>query len=151
MFLSCPCLSQHDCLLDWCTTANICSQHKHIYWVYKTLGTLLPSEQPQFVRAWTGRFYRDAGPCWLQCFPQLCQVSWMSFGWWTILDSHGKLLSLKNPAALQFLTHSNQCTRHLLPIPIQRHLNLVSCPFTPLNGTHTQSMSHLSQSFKILL
>jgi hypothetical protein len=27
----------------------------------------------------------------------------MSFGWWTILDTHGKLLSMKNPAALQFL------------------------------------------------
>ena len=24
-----------------------------------------------------------------------CHVSWMSFGWWTILDKHGKLLSVK--------------------------------------------------------
>ena len=39
-------------------------------------------------------------------FPQLCQVGWMSFGWWTILDTHGKLLSVKNPAALQFLTQT---------------------------------------------
>jgi hypothetical protein len=46
-------------------------------------------------------FHRDAGPCWLQCLPQLCQV-----GWWTILDTHGKLLSVKNPAALQFLTQN---------------------------------------------
>ena len=35
-----------------------------------------------------------------------CQVGWMSFGWWTILDTHGKLLSVKNPAALQFLTQT---------------------------------------------
>jgi hypothetical protein len=28
----------------------------------------------------------------------------MSFGWWIILDIHGKLLSVKNPATLQFLT-----------------------------------------------
>uniref|UniRef100_A0A8C7FQH2 Engulfment and cell motility 1 n=1 Tax=Oncorhynchus kisutch TaxID=8019 RepID=A0A8C7FQH2_ONCKI len=28
----------------------------------------------------------------------------MSFAWWTILDTHGKLLSVKNPAVLQFLT-----------------------------------------------
>jgi hypothetical protein len=46
-------------------------------------------------------FHRDAGPCWLQCFPQLCQVGWMSFGWWTILDTRGKLLSVKNPTSLQ--------------------------------------------------
>jgi hypothetical protein len=35
-------------------------------------------------------FHRDAGPYWLQCFPQLCQVDWMSFGWWTVLDTHGE-------------------------------------------------------------
>ena len=51
-------------------------------------------------------FHRDAGPCWLQCFQQLCQVGWMSFRWWTILDTHGKLLSVKNPEALQFLTQT---------------------------------------------
>uniref|UniRef100_A0A674DNW2 WD repeat-containing protein 37 n=1 Tax=Salmo trutta TaxID=8032 RepID=A0A674DNW2_SALTR len=45
-------------------------------------------------------FHREAGPCWLQCVPQLCQVGWMSFGWWAILNTHGKLLSVKNPAAL---------------------------------------------------
>jgi membrane-associated HD superfamily phosphohydrolase len=31
----------------------------------------------------------------------------MSFGWWTILDTHGKLLSVKNQAALQFLTQTD--------------------------------------------
>ena len=41
-------------------------------------------------------FHRDSGPCWLQCIQQLCQVGWMSFGWWTILDTHGKQLSMKN-------------------------------------------------------
>ena len=51
-------------------------------------------------------FHRDAGPCWLQCFPQLCQVGWISFGCCTILDTHRKLLSVKNPAALQFLTET---------------------------------------------
>jgi hypothetical protein len=49
--------------------------------------------------------HRVADPCWLQCVPQ-CQVGWMSFGWWTILDTHGKLLIVKNPAALQFLTQT---------------------------------------------
>ena len=46
-------------------------------------------------------FHRGAEPFWLQCFPRLCQVVWMSFGWWTILDTHGKLLSVKNQAVLQ--------------------------------------------------
>ena len=75
-------------------------------------------------------FHRDGAPCWLQCFSQLCQVSWMSFGWWTILDTHRKLFSVKNPAALQFLTHSNWCAWHPLPYPIQRHLNILACLFT---------------------
>jgi hypothetical protein len=33
-------------------------------------------------------------------------AGWMSFGWWTILDTHRKLLSVKKPAALQFLTQT---------------------------------------------
>uniref|UniRef100_A0A8C8GUU6 Decaprenyl-diphosphate synthase subunit 1 n=1 Tax=Oncorhynchus tshawytscha TaxID=74940 RepID=A0A8C8GUU6_ONCTS len=64
-------------------------------------------------------------PCLLQCFPQLCQVDWMSFGWWTILDTHGKWLSVKNPAALQFLTQT-LCAWHLLPYPVQKHFTLLS-------------------------
>ena len=59
------------------------------------------------------------GCCWMD-------VLW----WWTILDTHGKMLSVKNSAALQFLMHSNRCAWHLLPYPVQRHLNLLSCPFT---------------------
>ena len=92
--------------------------------------------------------------CWLQCFPSYFyfiyllfnlylqtdnyrqtlsmtdNVVWMSFGWWTILDTHGKLLRLKHPAALQFLTHSNQCCWHLLPYLVQRNLNVWSSSFT---------------------
>jgi hypothetical protein len=37
-------------------------------------------------------FHRDAGPCWLKYFQHLCQFRWMSFGWWTVLDTHRKLL-----------------------------------------------------------
>ena len=51
-------------------------------------------------------FHRDVGPCSLQCFPQQCQVDRMSFGWGTILDTHRKLLSVKIPATLQFLTQT---------------------------------------------
>ena len=32
--------------------------------------------------------------------------SWMSLDWWTILDTHAKLLSFKNSAALQFFTQT---------------------------------------------
>jgi hypothetical protein len=38
--------------------------------------------------------------------PQLYQGGWMSFGWWTFLDTHRKLMSVKNPAALQLLTQT---------------------------------------------
>ena len=70
-----------------------------------------------------------------------CQVGWMSFGWWTILDTHGKLLSMKTPSALQFLTHSNRCARHLLPYPAQRHLHL--CLAHSPSNWHTSTI-HVS-------
>jgi hypothetical protein len=34
------------------------------------------------------------------------RVGWMAGWWWTILYTHRKLLSVKNPAALQFLTQT---------------------------------------------
>jgi hypothetical protein len=74
---------------------------------------------------------------------------WMSFGWWNIVDTHGKLLSVKNPAVSQFLTRSNQCAWRLLPYPNQRQLNILSWPFT-LSMAHTQSLSQLSQGLKML-
>jgi hypothetical protein len=30
----------------------------------------------------------------------------MPFGWWTIVDLHGKLFSVKKPGELQFLTQT---------------------------------------------
>jgi hypothetical protein len=69
----------------------------------------------------------------------------MSIEWWTILDTHGKLLSVKDPAALQFMTltgapGTNYHTPFTFVLPIQ-----------PLNGTHTQPMTPLSKHLKILL
>jgi hypothetical protein len=55
---------------------------------------------------------------------------WMSFGWWTILDTHGKMLRVKNPAALQFLTQKQRAW-HLLPYPALTYFVL---PIHPLNG-----------------
>jgi hypothetical protein len=71
------------------------------------------------------------------------KVVWMSFGWWTILDTHRKLLSVENPAAFGVLD-TNRCAWHLLQYPVQRHLNILSCLFT-LWMAHTQSMTQLSQ------
>ena len=98
---------------------------------------ILASEQPQFVRGKDSKrcqvFHRDAGPCWHQCFPQLCPIGWMSFGWWTILDKQGKLLSVKNPAALQYHTPTT--------IPCSKALKLFVLPIHPLSGTHTIQVS----------
>ena len=44
-------------------------------------------------------FHGEAGPCRLQCFPQLCQVGWMSFGWWTIPDTDRCLASTTIPCS----------------------------------------------------
>jgi hypothetical protein len=64
-----------------------------------------------------------------------CQVG---FGWWTILDIHRKLLSVKTPETAECENPSIVAVLdslkpvHLAPttIPVQRHFNLLSCPFT---------------------
>ena len=70
-------------------------------------------------------FHRFDGPCWLQCFPQLCQVGWMSFGWWTILDTQ-ETIECEKPSVVAILT--NRCTWHLLPYPVQSHFCLAHAP-----------------------
>jgi hypothetical protein len=55
------------------------------YWVAPSLPFC-----PQFVRTLKGVESIPWG-----CFPQLCQVGWMSFGWWTILNTHRELLSTR--------------------------------------------------------
>jgi hypothetical protein len=55
--------------------------------------------------------------------------SWLNdlFGGGTILDTHGKLLSVKKSGVAVFDTLKLVC---LAPYPVQRHFNLLSCPFT---------------------
>ena len=67
---------------------------------------LLPSEQPQFVRAWTLQEHSTGMLANVDSNASHSQVAWMSLEWWTILDIHRKLLSVKNPAVLQFLTQT---------------------------------------------
>jgi hypothetical protein len=44
----------------------------------------------------------------------------MSFGWWTILDTHRKL-EYKKPSSIAVLD-TNWCTWHLLQYPVQKAL-----------------------------
>jgi hypothetical protein len=45
--------------------------------------------------------------------------SWLDVEWWTILDTHGKLLSVKSPAVLQFLTQTGALDTTLFVLHIQ--------------------------------
>ena len=59
------------------------------------------------------------------------------------------LLNVKNPAALQFLTHPVRLSP--TTIPRSKALKYFVLPIYPLNGTQTQSMTELSQGLKIIL
>ena len=69
-----------------------------------------------------------------------CQVGWMSFGYWTILDKHGKLLSVKKPAALQFLTQTGAPGN--TTIPHSKALK-ICCPAHSPSERHTYTI-HVS-------
>ena len=76
--------------------------------------------------------------------------SWLDvLWWWTILDTHKKLLSVKNPAALQFLTQTG--APGIYYHTQFKALKSFVLPILPPDGTHTQSMSQLSQGLKIVL
>ena len=77
-----------------------CTKH------YIELHALFPTEQPQFVRGWTLQGVESVPQgCWPMLTPMLPQL--LDGLWWkTILDTRGKLLSMKNPAAMQLLTQT---------------------------------------------
>jgi hypothetical protein len=68
----------------------------------------------------------------------------MSFGWWTILDTHRKLLSMKNPTALQFLTQTGAPGTYYLT-SFKKVLKYVVLPIHSLNGTYTIHVSFVSR------
>jgi hypothetical protein len=78
-------------------------------------------------------FHRDAGHDDFNA-SQSCQVGCMFFEWYNILDSHGKLLSVNNPAALQFLTQTGSKALGSFVLPI-----------------HQLNHTIMSQGLKILL
>uniref|UniRef100_A0A4W5LEU1 Phospholipid/glycerol acyltransferase domain-containing protein n=1 Tax=Hucho hucho TaxID=62062 RepID=A0A4W5LEU1_9TELE len=66
--------------------------------------------------------------------PQLCQVGWMSFGWWTILDTHTETVECEKPSSVAVLD-TNRCAWHLLPYPRSKALQSFVLLVHPLNGT----------------
>ena len=70
-----------------------------------------------------------------------------SSGLWTILNTHGKLLSMKNPATLQFLTQTSPPGTYY-HTRRKAHKSIVD---HPLNGTHTQSMSQIEQQRSLVV
>ena len=76
-----------------------------------------------------------------------CQVGWMSFGWWTILDTHEKLLCEK-PSSVAVLDTLKLVSLLSTTIPLSKALKYFVLLIHPLNGTHTQSISQLSQGLK---
>jgi hypothetical protein len=111
--------------VEWLFHVNLNSLSLYLIYLPKIeLHPLLPSEQPPFIEAWTLQgVKRVPQGCWLMLTPMLPTVvsSWLD----------------------------DQCTWHLVLYPIQRHKYFV-LPTHPLNGTHTQSMSQLSQGLKIV-
>ena len=86
-------------------------------------------------------FHRDAGPCWLQ-LPTVVS-SWQGVLW--VVDHSWytwETIEHEKPSSVAVLD-TNRCARHLLPYPIQRHLNILSCPFS-LWMAHIQYTIHVS-------
>ena len=156
MALSCPLHNRH-------LVSNMFGKsNRNTYRIVRTAILIIPT--PKYydnIKSWgpwqfpalqDNTFHRNAGSCWFQRFPQLAgwlEVGWRSFGWWTILDTHRKLLSVKTAVACS----SWHKPVHLAPttIPHSKGLKYYAMPIDPLNGTHAQSMSQLSKGSKILL
>ena len=109
------------------------------------LHPLLPSEQPQFVRAWTLRGVESVPQgCWpmstsiVQCCVKLpvCPS-----GGGPSLTHTWETVECEKPSSIAVLDRLKSV--HLAPttIPRSKALTFYVLPIHPLNGTHTQSMS----------
>jgi hypothetical protein len=70
----------------------------------------------------------------------------MSFGWWNVLETHRKTVEHEKSSSVAVLDKPVR----LAPSTIHRSkaLQYFILPIHPLNGTHTQTMSQLSQGVK---
>ena len=106
-----------------------------LHWVHKTLGTssFCPQNSLHMSEHWLykERWKRSTGmlapmlptvvSCWLD-------VLWV-VGSGSFLIYKGNCLSVEKPSRFAVLD-TNWCAWHLLPYPMQRHLNCLSFPFT---------------------
>jgi hypothetical protein len=117
--------------------------------------TPLPSEQPQFVRAWTRQCVKSNPPgCWPMLTPTLPTFvsSWMDVLYvvdhsWYTRETAGR----EKPSSVAVLDTVKPVRLAPTTIPCSKALKSFVFPIHPQNSAHTQSMSQLSQVFKILL
>ena len=112
----------------------------------------MPSEEPQFIVAWTLQCVKSVPQgCTGMLTPMLPTVvsSWLDDLW--VVDhslyTQETVKEKKNPAMLQFLTHSNRCAWNLLPYTVQKALQSFVLPIHPLNGTHTFHVSRFKTPY----
>ena len=95
---------------------------------------LLPSERPQFIRAWTLQGVESIPQgCWLMLTSMLPTVvsSWLDVLWvldhsWYTLET----VECENPSWVAVLDTLKLVRLAPTTIPRTRHLNILSCPFT---------------------
>jgi hypothetical protein len=77
----------------------------------------------------------------------------MFFGWMTILDTHytWETVECEKPSSIAVLDSLEPVCLAQTTIPLSKALQYFVMHIHPPNGTHTQSMSQLSQGLNILL
>jgi hypothetical protein len=132
--------------------------HTVIYTVIRTLGTpswywvtppFLPSEQPQFVRAWTPtrcqkHSKRDDSPGWWQCFQQL--LNWLDVLW--VVDNSWytwETVECEKPSSVAVLDTLKPVRQAPTTILRSKALKCFVLPIHPLSDTYTQSVSIFSR------
>ena len=109
------------------------------------LHLLLPSEQPQFVGAWTIQGVESVPQgCWSMLTPMRPTVvpSWLDVLW--VVDHScykRETVESEKPSSVAVLD-TLKLVQHTL------FKGTLVLPIHPLNGTHTQSISQLSQGLK---
>jgi hypothetical protein len=72
----------------------------------------------------------------------------MSIGWWTIIDTHGETVEHEKPSSIAVLDTLKPVLLAPTTIPHSKALKYFVFSINLLHGTHTQSMSQLSNRIK---